>query len=178
MKQYIEDLIKKDNEFNDIIHPLIENKTVQEMKNFRQHYETTCFDHCLTAAYYCYCICKKYHLDYKSATRAAMLHDLFLYDWRKKQPDRKGLHAFTHGKTSCENACKLFDLNDKEKDIIIKHMWPVTIAFPKSFEGFVLTFVDKYCAMSESFEILKSRLFMKKPLRYAYIFLSLIIIKL
>lgn len=178
MKQYIEDLIKKDNEFNDIIHPLIENKTVQEMKNFRQHYETTCFDHCLTAAYYCYCICKKYHLDYKSATRAAMLHDLFLYDWRKKQPDRKGLHAFTHGKTSCENACKLFDLNDKEKDIIIKHMWPVTIAFPKSFEGFILTFVDKYCAMSESFEILKSRLFMKKPLRYAYIFLSLIIIKL
>lgn len=178
MKQYIEDLIKKDNEFNDIIHPLIENKTVQEMKNFRQHYETTCFDHCLTAAYYCYCICKKYHLDYKSATRAAMLHDLFLYDWRKKQPDRKGLHAFTHGKTSCENACKLFDLNDKEKDIIIKHMWPVTIAFPKSFEGFILTFVDKYCAMSESFEILKSRLFMKKPLRYAYIFLSLIIIKI
>lgn len=178
MKQYIEDLIKKDNEFNDIIHPLIENKTVQEMKNFRQHYETTCFDHCLTAAYYCYCICKKYHLDYKSATRAAMLHDLFLYDWRKKQPDRKGLHAFTHGKTSCENACKLFDLNDKEKDIIIKHMWPVTIAFPKSLEGFILTFVDKYCAMSESFEILKSRLFMKKPLRYAYIFLSLIIIKI
>lgn len=178
MKQYIEDLIKKDNEFNDIIHPLIENKTVQEMKNFRQHYETTCFDHCLTAAYYCYCICKKYHLDYKSATRAAMLHDLFLYDWRKRQPGRKGLHAFTHGKTACENACKLFDLNDKEKDIIIKHMWPVTIAFPKSFEGFILTFVDKYCAMSESFEILKSRLFMKKPLRYAYIFLSLIIIKI
>lgn len=178
MKQYIEDLIKKDNEFNDIIHPLIENKTVQEMKNFRQHYETTCFDHCLTAAYYCYCICKKYHLDYKSATRAAMLHDLFLYDWRKKQPGQKGLHAFTHGKTACENACKLFDLNDKEKDIIIKHMWPITIAFPKSFEGFVLTFVDKYCAMSESFEILKSRLFMKKSFRYAYIFLSLIIIKI
>lgn len=178
MKQYIEDLIKKDNEFNDIIHPLIENKTVQEMKNFRQHYETTCFDHCLTAAYYCYCICKKYHLDYTSATRAAMLHDLFLYDWRKRQPNRKGLHAFTHGKTACENACKLFDLNDKEKDIIIKHMWPVTISFPKSFEGFILTFVDKYCAISESFEILKSRLFMKKSFRYAYIFLSLIIIKI
>lgn len=178
MKQYIEDLIKEDNDFSDIIRPLIENETVLQMKNFRQHYETTCFDHCLTAAYYCYCICKKYHLDYKSATRAAMLHDLFLYDWRERQPDRKGLHAFTHGKTACENACKLFNLNDKEKDIIIKHMWPVTIAFPKSFEGFVLTFVDKYCAMSESFEILKSRLFMKKSFRYAYIFLSMIIIKI
>ena len=105
-----------------------------------------------------------------------MLHDLFLYDWRKKQPDRKGLHAFTQGKIACENACKLFDLNEKEKDIILKHMWPVTIEFPHSFEGFVLTFVDKYCAMSESFEILKSRLFMKKAFRYAYLFLSLIII--
>ena len=70
-----------------------ENKTVQKMKNFRQHYETTCFDHCYTVSYYCYLICKKYKLDYISAARAGMLHDLFLYDWRIRQPDRKGLHA-------------------------------------------------------------------------------------
>ena len=178
MKKYINDLAKHNDEFQEIIKPLITNETVLQMKNFRQHYETTCFDHCYTAAYYCYKICKKYHLDYKSATRAAMLHDLFLYDWRKRQPDRKGLHAFTHGKTACENACKLFDLNEKEKDIIIKHMWPVTIEFPKSFEGFILTFVDKYCALSESFEILKSRLFMRKAFRYAYLSACLFIIKI
>ncbi len=178
MKKYINDLAKHNDEFQEIIKPLITNETVLQMKNFRQHYETTCFDHCYTAAYYCYTICKKYHLDYKSATRAAMLHDLFLYDWRKRQPDRKGLHAFTHGKTACENACKLFDLNEKEKDIIIKHMWPVTIEFPKSFEGFILTFVDKYCALSESFEILKSRLFMRKAFRYAYLSACLFIIKI
>ncbi len=178
MKQYIKDLMKKDKEFQDIIYPLITNETVKQMKNFRQHYETSCFEHCYTVAYYCYMICKKYHLDYHSATRAAMLHDLFLYDWRKRQDGRKGLHAFTHGKTACENACKLFDLNEKEKDMIIKHMWPVTIELPKSFEGLILTFVDKYCAMSESFEVLQSRLFMKKAFRYAYLFLSLIIIKI
>ena len=132
MKQYIKDLIKKDNEFNDIIHPLIENKTVQEMKNFRQHYETTCFDHCLTAAYYCYCICKKYHLDYTSATRAAMLHDLFLYDWRKRSNNRKRFHAFRHGNIACQNACKLFDLTEKEKNIIKRHMFPVTPIPPTS----------------------------------------------
>lgn len=177
MKQYIYDLMEKDKEFQDIIKPLIDNQTVQEMKNFRQHYETTCFDHCYTVSYYCYLICKKYNLDYKSAARAGMLHDLFLYDWRKRQEGRKGLHAFTHGKTACDNASKLFSLNKKEKDMIIKHMWPVTIEFPKSFEGFILTFVDKYCAMSETFEILQSRLFMKKAFRYAYLFLSLIIIK-
>lgn len=178
MKQVIKNLANQDQEFQDIIDPLITNETVLQMKYFRQHYETSCFDHCYMAAYYCYLICKKFHLDYQSATRAAMLHDLFLYDWRKRQPDRKGLHAFTHGKQACKNACELFDLNEKEKDMIIKHMWPVTIEFPKSFEGFILTFVDKYCAVSESFEILKSRLFMKKAFRYAYLFSSLIIIKI
>lgn len=178
MKPLIKDLSNKNEEFQSIIEELINNHTVQKMKNYKQHYETTCFDHCYMAAYYCFLICKKYHLDYKSATRAAMLHDLFLYDWRVRQPERKGLHAFTHGKTACENACKLFYLNEKEKDIIIKHMWPVTIKFPKSLEGFVLTFVDKYCALSESFEVFKSRIFMKQAFRYAYLFLSLIIIRI
>lgn len=178
MKPFIKELSYQDEEFQEIIKEFINHETVQEMKNYKQHYETTCFDHCYMAAYYCYLICKKYHLDYQSATRAAMLHDLFLYDWRVRQPDRKGFHAFTHGKKACENACKLFCLNEKEKDIIIKHMWPVTIEFPKSIEGFVLTLVDKYCAMSESFDVFQSRLFMKQPLRYAYVFLSLLIIRI
>ena len=178
MKQLINEVAEKDEEFQMLIKDIINNKTVQEMKNYRQHYETTCFDHCYMASYYCYIICKKYNLDYKSATRAAMLHDLFLYDWRVRQPDRKGLHAFTHGKEACKNACKLFDLSEKEKDIIIKHMWPVTIAFPKSIEGFVLTLVDKYCAVSETFEVFQSKLFMKKSFRYTYVFLSLIIFKM
>ena len=106
-----------DQEFFNIVEDLINNKTVQEMKNYRQHYETTCFDHCYTVSYYCYLICKKYHLDYISATRAAMLHDLFLYDWRVRQPGRKGLHAFTHGKTACENASK-YMLLPMEKQLV------------------------------------------------------------
>lgn len=169
---------ENEKEFFDIIDELIKNETVQKMKNFRQHYETSCFDHCLMVSYYCYLTCKKYGLDYVSATRAGMLHDLFLYDWRKRQDDRKGLHAFTHGKTACENACKIFNLNNKEKDMITNHMWPVTLTMPKSFEGLILTFVDKYCATTETFEVLKSRMFTKKLFRYAYVFLSLIIIRI
>ena len=177
MKQQLKIQIDNNEEFQEIVKELITNKIVQQMKNYRQHYETTCFEHCYIAAYYCYIICKKYNLDYRSVTRAAMLHDLFLYDWRIKD-GRKGFHAFTHGKLACKNASELFDLNEKEKDIIIKHMWPVTISFPKSTEGFILTFVDKYCAMSESLAVIKSRLFMKKVFRYAYLCLSLFIIKI
>ena len=178
MKKGMKRYTSVDNEeFLNIIEELVNDKTVQEMKKFRQHYETSCFDHCYMVSYYCYLICKKYHLDYRSATRAAMLHDLFLYDWRVREPNRKGLHAFTHGKTACDNASQLFDLSQKEKDMILTHMWPVTIKFPTSPEGFILTFVDKYCAISETFEVLKSKMFMKKAFRYAYVFFSLLIIQ-
>lgn len=166
--------IKTDNEFENIINALITNETVLEMKNYKQHFDTSCFDHCYIAAYYCYFICKKLNLDYKSATRAAMLHDLFLYDWRDKNSHRR-FHAFHHGKTACENACKLFELNTKEQDIIIKHMWPVTFAFPNSIEGFILTFVDKYCALHESWQSIKAYIYSKKFFRHTYIFLALLV---
>ena len=38
---------ENEKEFLDILDELIKNETVQKMKNFRQHYETSCFDHCL-----------------------------------------------------------------------------------------------------------------------------------
>ena len=135
-------------EFKEIIKELIQNETVQSMKKYIQHCNTNCYDHCYKVSYYCYKISKKYNWDYKSAARGAMLHDLFLYNWREKN-GRKGLHAFTHGKTSCENACNLFQLNEKEKNMIIRHMFPVTIVPPKSKEGMLLTIVDKYCTILE-----------------------------
>ncbi len=170
--------IYEDTEFINIIRDIIENETVQKMKQYRQHYETSCFDHCLVASYYCYKFCKKHNLDYISCARAAMLHDLFLYDWRKKQPDRKGLHAFTHAKTSYSNAIKLFDLNEKEKDIIVKHMWPVTFfSFPKHRESFVLTMVDKHCAINEAICQMHKQYSNKRIFRFAYVFLGLLILK-
>ena len=170
--------ITDDAEFMEIIKPLIENEKVQEMKKYRQHYETTCYDHCLEASYYCYKICKKFKLDYISSAKAAMVHDLFLYDWRKRQPDRKGLHAFTHGKTAYENASKILDLNPMQKDMIIKHMWPLTLALPRYKETYILTLVDKYCALSESFHEIASRYEQKRSYRFLYVLLSLLVIRL
>ena len=177
----MENLLQKiyDNkEFINIIDNLIEHPTVKQMKKYKQHYETSCFDHCLIASYYCYKICKKLNLDYVSCSRAAMLHDLFLYDWHKRENGRKGLHAFTHPRAAYENASKLFELNDKETDIILKHMWPVTFfSFPKYKESFILTLVDKYCALNESSDEIYNRFCQKKAFRYAYVFLCLLFIK-
>lgn len=154
--------IKDQIEFESIISELLKNKTVQQMDNFRQHYTTSCLDHCKHVAYYNYIICKKLGLDYIEATRAGLLHDLFLYDWRKKQPGRKRLHAFHHPRISLENARKLFSLSPKEEDIILKHMWPLTIILPKYTESYITTFTDKYCALAETFnyysKLIKSKL--------------------
>ncbi len=139
-------------EFELIIKDIIENETVQQMKNYRQHYDTSCFEHCLDVSFVSYKICKKMNLDYRAVARGAMLHDLFLYDWRYRQEERKGLHAFTHPRTALENAQKLFDLSKKEQDIILKHMWPLTIIPPKYVESFIVTFVDKYSTLKESFK--------------------------
>ena len=170
--------IENDSDFMNIVGDILENKMVQQMKNYKQHYETTCFEHCLIASYFCYLYCKKHNLDYISCARAAMVHDLFLYDWRKRINGRKGLHAFTHPFTAYENASKLFNLNAKEKDIILKHMWPVTFFhFPKYKESFVLTFVDKRCALSEAAVQIRKQFYNRKLLHIASIFLGLFILK-
>ncbi len=142
-------IIYNDKSYMNIVKDIISNEMVQEMKQYRQHYTVSCFDHCLYVSYNLYSICKKHNLDYKSAARAGLVHDLFLYDWRKRQDGRKGLHAYTHPKTAYENAKKIFNLNEKEKDIILKHMWPVTLPLPRYKETFLITLVDKYFAYSE-----------------------------
>ncbi len=158
-------------EFESIIKDIVNNKTVQEMKKYRQHCNISCYEHCYRTAYYCYKICKKLHWDYVSVARAAMVHDLFLYDWRVKS-DRKGLHAFTHPKAAYENASKLFDLSKKEKDIIVKHMWPVTLALPRYKESYVLTLMDKFSATKESFEFAVDCAKENQVLKYAYVGLA------
>lgn len=172
MTEELQEKIQNDEEFQSLVNELIQNETVLEMKQYRQHYETDCFDHCYRASYYCYKICKKIKLDYKSAARGAMLHDLFLYDWREKS-DRKGLHAFTHGRFALENANKLFKLNKIEQNMILRHMWPVTIIPPKYLEGFILTIVDKHCAIEEFVEHLSKN----RVLKYAYVFFAAMFFK-
>ena len=72
-------------EFIEITKDLLTNEKVKEMKNYRQHYDISTYEHCLNVAYISYRVCKKLKWDYKSMARAAVLHDLFLYDWRKSK---------------------------------------------------------------------------------------------
>lgn len=167
-------------EFFSIIQDLIENPAVQEMKNFNQHCNTSCYEHCLDVSYHSFLLCKKLGLDYRAAARGGMLHDLFLYNWRKEYRDIElsGLHAFVHPKIALKNSLKEFFLTKKEQDIIVKHMWPVTFFhFPRYIESFIITFVDKYSATKEIYEYYSNYLHQKKAYRYAYVFLCFMLFR-
>ena len=168
-----------DQEFFEITKYLINHPTVLQMKNYRQHYDTNCYDHCIEVAYWSYRFCKKHNLDYVSMARAAILHDLFLYDWRHSKAMLKGWHAFRHPQIALENALNICDLNEKEKDIILKHMWPVTFfQFPKYKESFIITIADKLSALKSFYEYYQSHLMKKKLIRYAYVFFAFTIFKI
>ncbi len=138
--------------FYECIRDIIQCSEVKELKEITHHICTTRFQHCLNVSYYSFIICRLFSLDEKAAARAGMLHDLFYYN-RKEYNSHKSKgqisHSQMHSFMAAENAAKLVEINDLERDIIEKHMWPVTRKLPKYRESYVITFVDKYCAILE-----------------------------
>lgn len=134
--------------FMDCIRDLITHEQVQSMKSFIHHSTISCFEHCLHVAHASYKISRRLHIDYRSAARGALLHDFFLYDWHVTKLE-KGLHGFRHAHFALQNANLFFHLNDLEKEIIRKHMWPLNIVPPMHIEAFVVVFADKYCTIAE-----------------------------
>ena len=138
-------------EFYNCVKDLVHHPVVLEMKNYIQHGTTTCYQHCLNVAYYNFRLCKFLGLDARRAARAGMLHDFFLYDWHEhvaKTGDH--FHGLRHPKRALENARKYFTLTPLEEEIILKHMWPLTVIPPIHAEGFVICLTDKYCGLCEA----------------------------
>ena len=74
--------IYEDKQYMDIVKDIISNNEVQQMKQYRQHYNVSCFDHCLYVSYNLYSICKKHNLDYKSLNLDdSIKEDKFYVDW-------------------------------------------------------------------------------------------------
>lgn len=141
---------EQNQEFYDVVRDLMNHPVVQRMKSYPHHCATNCYQHCLNVAYYNYQICKVLGLNARAAARAGMIHDLFLYDWHTHAL-RTGdhFHGLTHPRVALKNAEKHFNLTPLEKDIILKHMWPLTIVPPKHLESFIICFTDKYCGACE-----------------------------
>lgn len=139
-----------DVEYIALVEDLLATDEVQSLAEFTQHHYSTRLEHSISVSYLSYRIAKKVGGDIRSTARAGLLHDLFYYDWRTEEYTG-GSHAYVHPRVAVENAEKITELNAKERDIIIKHMWLATIAFPRYKESYIVTMVDKYCAINEVF---------------------------
>lgn len=129
---------------------LLRCDTVLQLDEYKHHKGTTRLQHSLNVSYYNFLICRKLHWDARSAARAGLLHDLFLYDRKEhERVDGEGWHGVGHPKIAFFNAVELFPLNERESDMIVNHMFPITPHLPHFRETWVIQFVDKFCAVSE-----------------------------
>ena len=133
------------------------------LKEFIQHGNVTVYEHCIHVAL---CAIKLNRALYakskeRELIRGALLHDYFLYDWHNA--DAPGnlhpkLHGFYHPGIALRNATRDFVLSEREKDIIHKHMWPLTIKVPRCREAWLVCLADKYASTLETLKLKKGKI--------------------
>lgn len=135
-------------EYKACLEGILDHEQVMKLDLHTQHCNTSRLQHSVNVSYYSFLICRMFGWDYRSAARAGLLHDLYFYDWRVTKYLRSG-HASWHPRVALDNARKITELNKVEIDAIEKHMWPCTPVPPRYIESYVITFVDKTCAVCE-----------------------------
>ncbi len=154
----------KKSEYYTLVADLLESSVVLEMKKYSQHGGISTFQHCLNVSYYNYLLCKLFSLNTRAGARAGLLHDLFLYDWHtRRTPAGERNHAFSHAGRALMNAESNFVLTGVEKDIIAKHMFPVTAALPSYKETWIIIITDKLCALAETMAGIPEKLTSRFP---------------
>jgi len=128
---------------------LLNTSEVQSMACYEQHFEINRLQHMRSVSYLSFLACRKLGLDFRLAARGGILHDLFYYDWREKDPSHR-FHGYVHPAFALKNARELCGpLDRKTENIILRHMWPLTPTPPRCAEAFVVSMADKYCAAQE-----------------------------
>lgn len=130
---------------------LEQNGRFEMEKEAFQHGTVTVYEHSLRVAE---CSCKiaeklGWKIDMESLVRGALLHDYFLYDWHEGSSGHR-LHGFSHPVTALSNAMEDYELNFVERDIIRKHMFPMTLVPPVTREALIVCIADKICATQET----------------------------
>lgn len=132
---------------------ILQDRTFLSQKNYVQHGAFSVYSHELHVAHFALSVDRALglHCDIETLVRGALLHDYFLYDWHigGEGDVHPKLHGFFHPGTALKNADRDFLLNDRERDIIRKHMWPLTVIPPACREAWAVTLADKMATMWE-----------------------------
>ena len=154
--------------FHDIIikhgSDILDSDGMKIEKKCIQHGCFSVYDHSLYVTSMCLRISKKLRIkvNEKAMVRGALLHDYFLYDWHEPTKANR-IHGFTHPGIALRNAEKVFDLGKIEKNMIKRHMFPLTPVPPRYREAVILCIADKLCATRETVGGFKNKI--KKKFR-------------
>lgn len=128
------------------IREILQNKKFIELDDYNHHFTVTRRAHCLDVASLVFSLSMRSGLDFISATRGALLHDFFFYNWRTEGPR---LHGFRHPAIALRTAAEYFNLNPIEEDAILRHMWPLTPIPPRYPESAIVSMADKMIALGD-----------------------------
>lgn len=137
---------------------ILDSENFQRTRNHIQHGTIPVHRHCIDVANQSIRISKWLGIpcSQRELIRGALLHDYFLYDWHDKSRENyQKLHGFYHPGIALKNAEKEYQLSLREKDIIKKHMWPLTVVPPMCREAWIVTTADKYCSLLETLRLHK-----------------------
>lgn len=150
---------EKDKQYVKIIENIMQNDDFSKMKDI-QHHNDTRLNHSLKVSYYSYKIAKALRLDYEDVARGGLLHDFYLgqVNEQKTLKDKLLLYTTKHPNEALDNASRVFDITEKEMDIIRTHMFPVDIKVPRYAESWIVSIVDKGVSLKEFYQKFSQKL--------------------
>lgn len=138
---------------------IIEHPEFQSMRNYRHHGNMDCLSHSLRVADMAFSFAVRFNVDVVTTLRGALLHDFYLYDWHEP---KHSLHGYRHPYEALRKAEKRFELNFIERDIIKKHMFPLTLMPPLYRESWIVCIADKISAVEDYIYLMSNRSFAGK----------------
>lgn len=143
---------EEQNRLETIYQAFLKDEKILRMKDISMHRGSNCYLHSFKVAKKAI----KKSLNRKDVNLevvllGAILHDYYLYDWRKDRTKLKK-HGKNHPSVAINNAVKDFDISEEVKKVIKSHMWPINIKdYPKSKEAKIVSISDKAVTIGESF---------------------------
>lgn len=153
MKKNITKEVSNDEEFLNIVSPILKHPEFKKRKDWKHHEDVSLYEHLLIVSYLSYKICKRKNLNYRDAAIGGLLHDFYYKPWQENVLQKKPFfkqHGFIHAKEAKYNAYKYFPkyMNKRVENIIERHMFPLNIIPPKYKEGWIVTYVDKKVSLT------------------------------
>lgn len=142
---------QKRKELEDIYLYFFHHEKIQQMKDVEMHRGSDTFLHSFKVAKLAIKRASRHkNINLESVLIASILHDYYLYDWRRDKSKRKR-HGKNHPFIAANNAKADFDITDEIQNIIKQHMWPINLKqFPKTKEARIVNLADDHIALQEA----------------------------